>query len=381
MSTNPGSPAPPYLDALEDVINDVVAPAAVEIDRTAAFPRAAVDALGHAGLLGLVSAAEVGGQAQGPRAAALVVERLARECGSTAMVICMHFAGTAVIERHGPRDVREAIAAGRHLTTLAFSEQGSRSHFWAPVSTATAANGHVELDARKSWATAAGEANSYIWSSKPLSTEGASTLWLVPADAPGLRAPVPFDGLGLRGNASSPITAEGVVVPQAAMLGPDGGGFDVMMGIVLPYFQLMNAAFSVGTMEAATTKAIAHVAGAQLQHLGQTLADLPTIRAYLARMRIKTDMARALLLDTIQALESGREDTMLRVLESKAAAGEASTEVTDLAMRVCGGAAFRKDVGVERHFRDARAATVMAPTTDVLYDFIGKAVCGLPLFG
>jgi alkylation response protein AidB-like acyl-CoA dehydrogenase len=297
------------------------------------------------------------------------------------MVICMHYAGAAVIEGHGPRDVREAIAAGRHLTTLAFSEQGSRSHFWAPVSTATAANGHVELDARKSWATAAGEANSYVWSSKPLSTEGASTLWLVPADAPGLQAPVPFNGLGLRGNASSPITAEGVVVPRAAMLGPDGGGFDVMMGIVLPYFQLMNAAFSVGTMEAATTKAIAHVGGAELQHLGQTLADLPTIRAYLARMRIKTDMARALLLDTIEALESGRPDTMLRVLESKAAAGEASTEVTDLAMRVCGGAAFRKDVGVERHFRDARAATVMAPTTDVLYDFIGKAICGLPLFG
>lgn len=380
MSTNPGLPALPYLDTLEGVINDVVAPAAVEIDRMGSFPRAAVDALGRAGLLGLVSAAEVGGKAQGPRAAALVVERLARECGSTAMVVCMHYAGAAVLERHGPRDIREAIAAGQHLTTLAFSEQGSRSHFWAPVSTATAANGHVQLDARKSWATAAGEADSYVWSSKPLSTEGASTLWLVPADAPGLHAPLPFNGLGLRGNASSPITAEGVVVPRAAMLGPDGGGFDVMMGIVLPYFQLMNAAFSIGTMEAATTKAIGHVAAAQLQHLGQTLADLPTIRAYVARMRIKTDMARALLLDTIAALETGREDTMLRVLEIKAAAGEASTEVTDLAMRVCGGAAFRKDLGVERHFRDARAATVMAPTTDVLYDFIGKAICGLPLF-
>ena len=80
-------------------------------------------------------------------------------------------------------------------------------------------------------------------------------------------------------------------------------------------------------------------------------------------------------------LEQGRADAMLRVLEVKAAAGEAATEVTDLAMRVCGGAAFRKEVGVERNFRDARAATVMAPTTDVLYDFIGKAVCGLPLFG
>ena len=52
----------------------------------------------------------------------------------------------------------------------------------------------------------------------------------------------------------------------------------------------------------------------------------------------------------------------------------------DLAMRVCGGAAFRKEVGVERIFRDARAAGVMAPTTDILYDFIGKAVCGMPLF-
>jgi alkylation response protein AidB-like acyl-CoA dehydrogenase len=68
------------------------------------------------------------------------------------------------------------------------------------------------------------------------------------------------------------------------------------------------------------------------------------------------------------------------VLECKAAAGEAAAEVADLAMRVCGGAAFRKDIGVERMFRDARAALVMAPTTDVLYDFIGKAVCGLPVF-
>src|SRR5690349_24781072 len=97
-------------------------------------------------------------------------------------------------------------------------------------------------------------------------------------------------------------------------------------------------------------------------------------------MRMKTDMVNPLLLGTLDALEQGRPDTMVRVLEVKPAAGETSTEVTDLAMRVCGGAAFRKEVGVERNFRDARAASVMAPTTDVLYDFIGKAVCGLPLF-
>jgi alkylation response protein AidB-like acyl-CoA dehydrogenase len=370
----------PYLESLEQVIADVVAPAAAEIDQQGNFPRAALDALGAAGLLGLISAAEVGGQGQAHRAAALVVERLARECASTAMVVCMHYAATAVIEAHGPRDVREAIAAGRHLTTLAFSEAGSRSHFWAPTSTAVASNGHIQIDARKSWITSAGQADSYVWSSTPLAAEGASTIWLLPASAEGLSIPTPFNGLGLRGNHSSPVTAAGVAVPHAAMLGPDGGGFDVMMGIVLPYFQIMNAAASIGTMAAATAKAAAHVGGTSLQHLGQSLADLPTVRAYVARMQLKTDMARALLLDTMTALEQGRADAMLRVLEVKAAAGEAATEVTDLAMRVCGGAAFRKEVGVERHFRDARAATVMAPTTDVLYDFIGKAVCGLPLF-
>lgn len=369
------------LRAVDEIIAGTVAPAAAEVDRAGAFPRAALDAFGRAGLLGLVSASEVGGLGESHRAAAQVVERVASACASTAMVLCMHYAGAAVIEAHGPREVREAVARGEHVTTLAFSEQGSRSHFWAPVSTATPDEGGVRLDAQKSWVTSAGEADSYVWSSRPLDAEGNSTVWLVPADAAGLSIPAQFDGLGLRGNSSSPVTAEGVRIPRGNMLGADGGGFDAMMGVVLPYFQLMSAGFSTGTMEAATSKAAAHVAGTKLEHLGSSLADLPTVRAYLSRMRIKTDMCRALLGDALTAVEMGREDAMLRVLEVKAAAGEASTEVTELAMRVCGGAAFRKEVGVERHFRDARAATVMAPTTDVLYDFIGKAVCGLPLFG
>lgn len=371
-----------YMDALNGVVDEVIAPVAVEIDQTGAFPRAGIEALGRAGLLGLISAQEVGGMGEGHRAATMAVGRVAEACASTAMVLCMHYAGTAVVEAHGPRKAREEIAAGRHLTTLAFSEAGSRSHFWAPVSTATSVPGDsmARLDAKKSWATSAGQVDSYVWSSRPLAAEGASTIWLVPGRAPGLSIPAPFNGLGMRGNNSSPVVAEGVLVERAAMLGADGGGFDIMMSVVLPYFQLMNAACSLGIMESATSRTATHAGGTRYEHLGSTLADLPTVRAYIARMRVKTDQVRALLLDTLNALEARRDDTMLRVLEIKAAAGEAATEVTDLAMRVCGGTAFRKEVGIERNFRDARAATVMAPTTDVLYDFIGKAVTGLPLF-
>ncbi|MGH9627511.1 MAG: acyl-CoA dehydrogenase family protein, partial [Bryobacteraceae bacterium] len=257
---------------------------------------------------------------------------------------------------------------------------GSRSHFWAPVSTAKNNGNAVVLNARKSWVTSASRAAAYVWSSKPLGDKGLSTIWLVPANAPGIKVHGPFDGLGLRGNDSSPVSAENVHVGEAAMLGRDGHGFSIMMDTVLPLFSVLNAACSVGLMEAALKRTAEHASGIRYEHLDSALADLPTIRNYIARMRVKTDMAGTLLDDTISALETGRGDAMLRVLECKASAGEAATEVLDTAMRVCGGAAFRKDVGVERYFRDTRAAGVMAPTTDVLYDFIGKAVCGMDLF-
>ena len=279
----------------------------------------------------------------------------------------------------GDEATRRAIAEGKHLTTLAFSEAGSRSHFWAPLSTATADGDHVVLSARKSWVTTASFADSYVWSSRPVG-EGASTIWLVPRTAPGLTIRGTFEGMGLRGNDSTPVDADGVRIPVSARLGADGGGFDVMMGVVLPTFAVLSSAVSLGILEAAVSSASAWCAGTGHQHLGSRLADLPTVRAYLARARIRADQVRGLLDDTLTAMETGRPDTMLRVLEIRACAAENAQEGTDFCMRVCGGAAFRKEVGVERNFRDARAAGIMAPTTDVLYDFIGKAVTGLPLF-
>ena len=370
-----------YSAALEQICTETVGPDAQHIDQQGAFPERGLNALSAAGLMGAVSAPDVGGLGLGFRGAAAIVGRLAQECGSTAMVACMHYCGTAVLEAFGPRDVRAAAATGAHLSTLAFSEAGSRSHFWAPLSTAKRDGDRIVLDAQKSWVTAASRASAYVWSSRPVQPDsGMSTLWLVPAGLPGIRVQGPFDGLGLRGNDSSPVSADGVAVAATAMLGEDGKGFDIMMGTVLPMFNVLNAACSVGMMEAAVQRTAQHASGVRFGHLDSTLADLPTIRSYIARMRIRTDMARTLLDDTISALETGRADTMLRVLSCKAAAGEAAIEVLETAMRVCGGAAYRKDLAVERYFRDAHAAGVMGPTTDVLYDFVGKAVCGMNLF-
>jgi alkylation response protein AidB-like acyl-CoA dehydrogenase len=368
-----------YMDALGGVIDEVVGPAARAVDEEGRFPVEGVDALGRAGILGLPTAADMGGGGQGLRAAAEVVEALAGVCGSTAMVVLMHFAATAVIEAHGPAAARRRIGSGSHLTTLALSEVGSRSHFWAPEGTAIAAGGRIRLDAHKSWVTSAGYADSYVWSSRPVAGDGPMTLWLVPSRLEGLGQPGSFDGLGLRGNGSTPVDAKGVVVDRDAMLGSDGAGLDIGLTVALPWFLVLSGAFSVGLMCAVLAEAGHHLSATRLSHLDQSLIEQPLLRADLARMQVATDSARALLADTLGALESDRPDAMLRVLEIKAATAEASVEVTDLGMKVCGGAAFRKELGIERRFRDGRAARVMAPTTDALLDFIGRATGGLPL--
>src|SRR5690606_24596456 len=124
----------------------------------------------------------------------------------------------------------------------------------------------------------------------------------------GLSADGAYTGLGLRGNDSTPVRAEGVRVPLAAMLGEDGAGFDVMMGTVLPIFSLMNAGCAVGLMTGAVARAIEHVRGTRYAHLDSALAELPTIRAYVARMQLRLDATRTLWLDSCAAVEATRED-------------------------------------------------------------------------
>lgn len=118
-----------------------------------------------------------------------------------------------------------------------------------------------------------------MWSSRPAAAEGLSTLWLVPAAASGLKVLGPFEGLGLRGNDSSPVSASGVGVPQTAMLGADGKGFEAMMGIVLPVFACLSAACSNGLMAGGLRRTVEHVTRTRHSDTGSTLADLRQFEA------------------------------------------------------------------------------------------------------
>ncbi len=370
-----------------EIADAVLAPAARQNDKEGRFSSEAVETLGRAGLFGIMLPAEVGGSALGPRTFAAVTATLAEADASVAMVYLMHMCAAATIAAARPdasvAQTLKEIAAGRHLSTLAFSEAGSRSHFWAPVSRAQRNGTGVHLTAKKSWVTSAGHAQSYVVSS--LAPDGTgptdTTLYLIPAGARGLSVAGPWDGLGLRANASAPMTLDDCEVPSGLQLTNDGTGFPTMLQVVLPLFNLGTAAVALGLCRAAVAGTAAHLKNARFEHLGQSLGEsLPTLRAQLATMQIDTDGLSARLDDLIDHLERPRDTTVLRVLETKAAAGELAIGVTSAAMRACGGAAFSKHMSIERLFRDAHAGAVMAPTGDVLREFIGRAVLGLPLF-
>jgi len=365
----------------------VLAPAARQSDKEGRFSSEAVAALGAGGLLALTLPAEVGGSGLGPRSFAAVVATLAEADASVAMVYLMHVCATATIAtgraEAAVAPILKEIGAGKHLSTLAFSEAGSRSHFWAPVSKARRNAAGVHVTAKKSFVTSAGQAQSYVVSS--LSPEAAgpteSTLYLVKNGARGLSVAGPWDGLGLRANASAPMTLEECEIPPEHQLTEDGAGFQAMLQVVLPLFNLGSAAVALGLCRAAVAATATHLKNARFEHLGQSLGEgLPTLRAQLAAMQIETDGLAARIDDVVDHLERPRDTTMLRVLECKAAAGDVAISVTSTAMRVCGGAAFSKQTNIERLFRDAHAGAVMAPTGDVLREFIGKAILGIPLF-
>jgi alkylation response protein AidB-like acyl-CoA dehydrogenase len=372
-----------------EIASRVLAPSAGQNDTAGRFSTEAVRSLGESGLLGLLLPEDLGGSGLGPRTFAVVTASLAEADASVAMVYLMHILATATMSAARPSSARaltpilHEIAAGRHLSTLAFSEAGSRSHFWAPISRAHRNGDGVRISAKKSWVTSAGHAQSYVVSA--LAPEGAgptdSTLYLLTAGTRGLSVAGPWDGLGLRANASAPVVLDDCQVPSDFQLTDDAAGFPVMLNVVLPLFNLGTAAVALGLCRAAVAGTTSHLKTAKFEHLGQSLGEsLPTLRAQLAAMQIETDGLSARIDDLIDHLEKPRETTMLRVLETKAAAGEVAISVTSAAMRVCGGAAFSKHLSIERLFRDAHAGAVMAPTGDVLREFIGKSLLGIPLF-
>jgi len=371
----------------ERISRDLLAKNADQIDQSRKFPRENVQALGKAGLFGLLVPPQYGGSGATLAEMSKVIDVQAQNCASTAMVMLMHYCASVTIAAKGDEKLKQQllppIARGEHLSTLAFSEAGSGGHFYAPVSEVRANSTEKRLSASKSFVTSAGEADSYVVSTRKAAASGPTdvNLYLLPKSTSGFVAAGRFEGLGLAGNASGPMKLEDVVIHDSARVGTEGSGFQTMLEVVLPHFQIGVASVSLGIASAAFQTITARVGSRKYEHAsGASLASIPRVQFLVAEMAVELNSARAYLGETIRKALAGDPAAMLDVLSVKVKASDACHAVVSRAMTLGGGWAFGRRGGLERMFRDAQAASVMAPASDVLKDFIGKACLGLPLF-
>jgi alkylation response protein AidB-like acyl-CoA dehydrogenase len=356
-------------------------------DQSRRFPRENLQALGKAGVLGLMIPTQYGGAGAGLAEISQALEEQAQNCASTAMVTLMHFCATAVIAAKGcdapKQEILPACARGEHITTLAFSEAGSGGHFYAPVSEVRESGGKKTLSATKSFVTSAGEADSYVVSARRLGAAAfaESNLYLILKNAPGLSTQGHFQGLGLAGNASAPMSLTEVAIDDASRLGPEGSGFQSMLEVVLPVFQIGVASVSIGLAKAAQQIIVGRMGARKYEHAGgAALSSIPRVQFLVAEITLAVNSGEAYLRETIRKALAADPAAMIDVLGVKAVAADACLSAVSRAMTLGGGWAFGRRGGLERIFRDAQAAAVMAPSSDVLKEFIGKASLGLPLF-
>ena len=355
---------------------------AAEVDRERRFPSESLKELSAAGLLGLLVPAQYGGRGGGLMDLAVVGEALGAGCASTAMCFLMHSCGCAVIAAKATPEQGESwlrpAAKGEAIATLAFSERGSGAHFYSPEITAKQGNGSFILSGRKSFVTNGGRAQLYPVLVKATGKEGLDVLLVTP-DLPGVAFDGQWDGIGMAGNSSIAMVLSDVAVPSANIIGGEGDGQELVFNVVAPTFLVGLAAVYVGIAQSALEEAAEHAKTRKYPN-GDALANVPAIQSYLADMSIATESARQLVIEAARAADAGEPTSLPLVMQAKIAATETAQRVTRLAMEIGGGQAYSRALPLERHWRDAQAGSVMAPTNEVLKEWLGKIMTGLPLF-
>ncbi len=373
-------------DTAERVASETIGPKADEIDRSAAWPAHAMRALAGAGLMGLVAPRTAGGEEQGMLGLLAVTEAIGRSCASTAMCYGMHCVGTAVIAAKATpyqrRHYLEPIAAGRHVTSLALSESGPGSNFYVTETSLRREGDIYVVDGTKQFVTSGGRADSYVVStiaSDPDARAGEFSCLIIDAEQLADAWLEPWDGFGMRGNSSRGVRLERVRVARQNLLGEEGDQDWYVFEIVTPYFLAAMSATYLGIARAALDLTTEHLRTRHFSHSGETLAALPVLQQELADMWAAVQTSRGFVYDAARRADAGQADALPWIFMTKALAAETVVSVTNRAMTLCGGSAYRQNSRLARLLRDARASHVMAPTSHILRQWTGRALLGMPL--
>jgi alkylation response protein AidB-like acyl-CoA dehydrogenase len=302
----------------------------------------------------------------------------------------MHCVGTACIAAKSTPELvarfLEPIAQGKHLTTLALSEPGTGSHFYLPETRMRldGVGGHYLVSGTKCFVTNGGHADSYVVSTvtdDASAPPGHFSLLVVPGDTEGLVWGDAWAGWGMRGNSSRSLSLDNLEIAAHNRLGREGDQIWYVFKVVAPFFLAAMAGTYLGVASRAVNEVRQHLKKRHYTHTGGTLAEVSVLQHRLGTVWAKLERSRRLAYWAAANADQGGSDALLALCATKAEVAKAVVSITNDCMTLAGGRAYRDGSLLQRLLRDARAADVMSPTTDLLYTWIGRSLLDLPLLG
>ncbi|WP_031525474.1 acyl-CoA dehydrogenase family protein [Dyadobacter crusticola] len=368
--------------ALEVTLNE-----AALADANGTWVQNTIEALMQSRLTGLVVPSELGGMGQGLFALTRVCEELGKAYASAGLCFGMHCVGTAVIAAKATPWQKDnylrPIAEGKHLTTLALSEPGTGSHFYFPqTALLSLTNDEFLITGAKSFVTNGGKAHSYVISTMAASDDagpGQFSCAVLDENSPGMQWGKQWDGLGMRGNSSIALNLNNIHITSKHILGEKGDQLWYIFNVVAPYFLMAMAGTYLGIAESAIQEAKSVLLTRYYTYNGSSLSHVSILQHRLGTLWAKVESTRRLIYHAAMAGDSGAADAVLNILAAKAEVAKCAVDTVNEAMTIAGGIGYQQNGRLGLLLRDARAADVMSPTTDLLYTWIGRSLLELPL--
>ncbi|MBC2884717.1 acyl-CoA dehydrogenase family protein [Ochrobactrum sp. CM-21-5] len=355
-------------DSARSYSRERLAPTAAERDRTHAFPRAEMRALGALGFLGMLVAEEWGGVAADHLSYVLALEEIAAADGSLGAMVALHNGLVSTPLRvHGTHEQKQLylrpLAQGEMNGAFGLTEPEAGSNAFAIRTKAVKVEGGYRIDGAKQFMSNGKSADIAIIFAATESDDPRRriTAFLVSPKASGYTCVRVEEKLGLGASETCQVQLDDVFVADDHVLGAAGGGYALAMS-TLELGRLGIAAQSLGLAQAAFDHARTYAL--ERQTFGKPIIEHQAVGFRLAEMQTQIEVARSYL-HYVARLRDAGQPCKTEAAMAKLFASEIAEKVASEAIQVHGGYGYLKDFAVERIYRDARICRIYEGTSDI----------------
>lgn len=353
---------------MREFSDEVVAPGAIERDKTKAFPVEIFNELSQMGIMGLPFPEKYGGAGADTISFAIVTEELSRVCASTGITYSAHISlGGAPLHLFGTEQQKEKylvpICTGESFGAFGLTEPNAGSDAGGTETTATLTNGEYIINGTKVFITNASYAK-HLALTAITARQGDKkeiSAIIVPTDAPGFTIKSDYEKMGLNASNTTELILQNVHVPEENLLGVRGNGFKQFL-TTLDGGRIGIAAMAVGIAQGALNKALNY--SKERKQFGKVIAQFQATQFKLAEMEVKVQLARTFVYKAAWLKDQGRPFSKEAAI-AKYYASEMAMEVCDEAIQIHGGYGYMKEYEVERFMRDAKLLEIGEGTSEV----------------